>query len=59
VGGLGKCSVLFAVQQAVAAGREEIGANGWCSLSAPATVEKVALAANVPTSFLSLSLQSQ
>jgi xanthine dehydrogenase molybdopterin-binding subunit B len=53
------CSVLFAVQQAVAAGREEIGANDWCSLSAPATVEKVALAANVPTSFLSLPLQSQ
>lgn len=46
------CSALFAVRQAVAAAKEQWGDNSWCSMSAPATVDKVALAASVPVSAL-------
>lgn len=48
-------SALFAVRQAVAAAKEQWGVNEWCAMSAPATVEKVALAANLPVSALSFT----
>ncbi|KAG6552063.1 hypothetical protein Mapa_006369 [Marchantia paleacea] len=43
-------SALFAVRRALAAARTEFGVNGYCSLNAPATVEKVMLAAGLSTS---------
>ena len=45
-------SALFAVRQAVAAAKQQWGENNWCAMSAPATIDKVALAANVPVSVL-------
>eukprot|EP01018_Ginkgo_biloba_P033816 Gb_38124 [translate_table: standard] len=48
------CGALFAVRQAIAAGRLGWGQNKWCSLKSPATVEEVALSAAVPTYMLKL-----
>ncbi|KAJ7565972.1 hypothetical protein O6H91_02G083300 [Diphasiastrum complanatum] len=47
------CSALLAVRQAIQAAKSEWGENGWCPLSAPATIDKVALAANAPLSIIS------
>lgn len=46
------CSAFFAVHQAIAAGKLEWGDNRWFVLKSPATVEEVALAADVPSNSL-------
>eukprot|EP00262_Sarcandra_glabra_P020984 TRINITY_DN8564_c0_g3_i1.p1 TRINITY_DN8564_c0_g3~~TRINITY_DN8564_c0_g3_i1.p1 ORF type:complete len:502 (+),score=86.46 TRINITY_DN8564_c0_g3_i1:44-1507(+) len=46
------CSAFFAVRQAIAAGKLEWGDNMWFGLKSPATVEEVALAADVSSDLL-------
>lgn len=48
------CSAFFAVRQAIASGKSEWGDNGWFALKSPATVEEVAVAADVPSDLLCL-----
>ena len=48
------CSAFFAVRQAIASGKSEWGDNGWFALKSPATVEDVAVAADVPSDLLRL-----
>lgn len=45
-------SALLAVRQAVAAGASQKGNQGWVPLSSPATVDKVAMAADIPVTLL-------
>ncbi|XP_058101391.1 uncharacterized protein LOC131245742 [Magnolia sinica] len=48
------CSALFAVRQAIAAGKSEWGDSKWFGLNSPATVEEVARAADVPSHMLNI-----